>query len=480
MARRRPQPQSTMSGIPAGKHKPVHKDQRVDLLGMIELLLSQLTPALCETVFKRHRRTERERKWTFYALCLFWAAVIVRRPASLRHGLDQTRKGRGRDKLWPRVLARVEAFFEKAQGQRPGLFMHLYRAFVQGILPQAPEAYASWMQGLRRHFPEIHIVDGSRLDAVCHGLKILHDVRAPILPGCVTAFYDLFRGFCRELIFFPNAAEPELTRGQMALGWIASGALIVGDRLYSSLQYFRLLSEHKLFGLFRKNGRLKIRRLGVLSRRQGGRGLLEDLWVEVGCGVGEPKRKLRLIRCRGQGRSLDLLTSVMDPKLLSAEDAVVLYGLRWSVERMFLDLKETLDLHGLYATHPNIVAQQVYAAALVHVAFRVAQAKIAQKAGVLPEQISPAKLFPKLAQAANDYCVAQIRDDAIRRANPGVAIRFPSLRTMPFAHTRLRSILLEPRSPHRRRRRFCPSRRRWKSFAHVTGGPTLLQSASVD
>ena len=470
---------ATMSGIPPGQEKPAPSNLRVDLLGMVELLLSHLTPTLCETVFKRHRKTERERKWTFYALCLFWTAVIVRRPPSLRHGLDQTRKGRGRDKLWPRVLARTEAFFEKAQGQRPGLFMHLYRAFVRSILPAAPEAYASWMKDLRQRFPEIHIVDGSRLDAVCHRLKILHDVRAPILPGCVTAFYDLYRGFCREFLFFPNAAEAELPRGQMALVWITRGALIVGDRLYSSLQYFRVLAEHNLFGLFRKNGRLKIKRLEVLSRKQGSRGLLEDLLVEVGCGIGEPKRRLRLIRFRGQGRSLDLLTSVLDPKMLSAEDAVQLYGLRWSIERMFLDLKETMDLHGLYASHPNIVAQQVYASALVHVAFRVAQAKIAQKAGVLPEQLSPAKLFPKLAQAANDYCVCRIRDEKIRQMNPGIEIRFPSMRAMPFAYTRLGRILLEKRSPHRRRRRFCQSRRRWKSFAHVTGGPTLLQSASV-
>jgi hypothetical protein len=240
-----------------------------------------------------------------------------------------------------------------------------------------------------------------------------------------------------------------------------------------------VLTERNLFGLFRKNGRLKFRRLEVLSRKQGSRGLLEDLLVEVGCGVGEPKRKLRLIRYRSQGRRLDLLTSVLDPMILSAEDAVRLYGLRWSVERIFLDLKKTLDLHGLYAMHPNIVAQQVYAAALVHVAFRIAQAEIARKAGVLPEQLSPAKLFPKLAQAANDYCVSQIRDDVIRQANPGVKIKFPNLRTMPFAYTRLGTILLEKRSPYRRRRRFCPSRRHWKSFAHVTGGPTLLQSASV-
>lgn len=469
---------ATLSGVPKGREKAAPGPSRVDLLGMVELLLSHLTPALCETVFKRHRRTERERKWTFYAICLFWTAMIVRRPASLRQGVDQTRKKRGQDQLWPRVLARPRAFFEKAEGQRPGLFMHLYRAFVRSILPQAPEAYASWMSPLRRHFPEIHVIDGSNLDAVAHRLKITHDERAALLPGCVTAFYDLYRGFCRELIFFPNAAAAELTRGQMALGWIARGALIVGDRLYSYPKYFRKLAEENLFGLFRMNSEIKVRRLRVLSRQQASRALLEDLLVEVG-GRGVPKTKLRLIRHRAKGLSLDLLTSVLDPRMLSAEDALRLYGLRWSVERMFLDLKDTLDLHALYASHPNLVAQQVYASALVHTAFRVAQAKIAQQAKILPEQISPGKLFPQLASAANDYCVCQLHADRVRLLNPGVRIRFPSLKTMPFAATKLDAVMLERRSPKRRKRRRCISRERWKSYAHIPGGPTLLRSASV-
>lgn len=468
---------ATLSGIPEGREKLAAGQLRVDLLGMVELLFAHLTPALCETVFKCHRETERERKWTFYTLCLFWTAVIIRRPPSLSNGLDQTRK-RKHDPLWPRVMAGPKAFFEKAQGQRPGLFMHLYRAFVKSILPHAPETYASWMSPLRQHFPEIHIVDGSRLDAVAHRLKIVHGTRAVILPGCVTAFYDLFHGFCREVLFFPNAAEAELPRAQSTLDWIGPGALIVGDCLYSYTQYFRKLSEAKLFGLSRKNPILKIRRLQLLSRQQGSRNLLEDSLVEVGSGQKEPKQKLRLIRYRAKGRSLDLLTSALDPKMLSAEDAVKLYGLRWSVERLFLDLKDTLDLSCLYASHPNLVAQQVYATALVHAAFRVAQAKIGQQAKILPEQISPGKLFPKLAVAANDYSICQVHADKVRQLNPGVSIRLPSLRTMSFASTRLQSILLERRSPHRKRRRP-PLPGRWKSYKHVRGGPTLLRSVSV-
>jgi len=475
MPRKPPDPPSA---IPPGCEQPIRKAMRVDLLKVTRLLLDHLTPALCEAVFQRHRTTERTRTWTFYAVTLFWAAMIVRHPASIQFGLDETRKGRGRDALWPRVLATPRAFFKKAQGLRPHLFQATYEAFTRSLLPKARPAYASWLGRVRRHFPEVLIVDGSRLDAIGHRLKLLRLERAQVLPGCLTVFYDLFRGITRHVLFFPNAAEAELPRAQATLTDLSPGTLLLGDRLYASLQYFHQLAAHQLYGLVRRNGRLTLKRLQVFSRQQGSRSFVEDGLVEVGCGAGQPKLTLRLIRSRGQGRRVDVLTNVLEPTRLSPEEALALYRLRWSVERLFLDLKETLDLHCLYASHPNLVAQQVYAAAIVHTAFRVAQAGIARQAKVLPEQLSPAKLFPKLAQAVNDHCTVRVYAMKTRALNPGVAITFPGWHTIPSAYTTLGTIVVQHRHGHRRRRRFCAARKHWKSFAHVTGGPTLLQSVS--
>lgn len=471
-------PKDPTSVIPPGCEQPIRTTLQVDLLKMIGLLLDHLTPALCETVFQQQRTIERTRKWTFYAVNLFWAAMIVRHPPSLQHGLDQTRKGRGRDPLWPRVMAAPQAFFQKAQRLRPSLFQATYDAFTRRILPKARPAYASWLSRVRERFPEVLIVDGSRLDAIGHRLKLLRVERAQILPGCLTVFYDLFRGITRQVLFSPHAAAPELPRAQAALRWIAQGALLVGDRLYASVQFFHRLAEQQLYGLVRRHGHLTVRGLQRLSRQAGDLGVLEDTLVEVGSGQTAAPLRLRLIRYRGSRRRLELLTNVAEPSQLSPEEALALYRLRWSVERLFLDLKETLDLHCLYASHPNLVAQQVYAAAIVHTAFRVAQAGIAKQARVLPEQLSPAKLFPKLAQAANDHCVAQITVLKTRRLNPGVAIKFPGWHTLPSAYTTLGAIVVRHRTGPRRRRKFCASRTRWKSFMHVKGGPTFLQSVT--
>jgi hypothetical protein len=466
------------SAIPEGLEKPVDAKRSVCLVAAVELLMKHLTSSLCATVFGRLKDKQRERKWTFAAVVQFWVAMGIMNPPSIGHGVSQARVRQKRDDLWPYVKATTQALLQKCQRLRPDFFKALYDAFLASLWPEIPEAYASWMKGLRKHFPEILVVDGSRLDAIAHRLKLLWSVRARLLPGCLTVFYDLYRGIPRQVLFYPNAAAPELPRALDALAWITKGALLLGDRLYASVKYFHLLIDQGLYGLFRKNGTLKIKRLKVLSRKEG-RGFLEDVLVQVGSGQKHPVVTLRLIRFYAHGRRLELLTNVLDRKKLSAQDAIALYGLRWSIERMFLDVKETLHLHSLYASHPNLVAQQVYATALVYTAFRVAQAQIAAKARVLPEQISPAKLFPKLADVTQRYAEAKWMMLETKALNPRKRIAFPDLRDMPRSRVRLGSIIAQHRKTLRKKKRFCASAKRWKSFAHIRGGPTLLKTATV-
>ena len=51
-------------------------DQRVDLLGTVQVLHEYLTVSMCQTVFVQTHTTERARKWTLAALAEFWTAVI--------------------------------------------------------------------------------------------------------------------------------------------------------------------------------------------------------------------------------------------------------------------------------------------------------------------------------------------------------------------------------------------------------------------
>jgi Transposase DDE domain len=450
---------------------PASPEQRVELLGTVQVLHEHLTTSLCQTVFQQTRTTERERRWSLAALASFWTEVILRAPQSLTQAIEEAATGNGAG--WPRVQATPEAFFERCQTLHWRFFANLYEAFVAQVLPQAMPGYAAPLHTLREHFPEVWIVDGSRLDAVAHRLKLLREVRARVLPGCVTAFYDLYRGITRHLDFNPDAAAGELPRAMAALTHVPQGTLLLGDRLYGVGAFFAALTSRGIAGLGRRNGCQSWRWLRELSKTCVAGGTAWDTLIEVKGKKDIPTQTLRWLRWRKGRERWELLTNVLGPEQLSVSDALRLYPWRWKVERLFFDLKEVLNLHRFYTSSPNGVAMQVYAAALVHTALRVAQGHIAQASGIEPEEIAPAKFFPRLAAASIGLTWSELAFLEIQQANPGIALSKPDWRLCDFAWTTLERIQVEPRNGRRKKRRFCQSRKQWKSFAHIPGGKKL-------
>jgi Transposase DDE domain len=444
---------------------------RIELLGTVQLLHDHLTTSLCQTVFQQTRTTERERQWSLAALASFWTEVMVRAPQSLTQALQEAAAGNGAG--WPHVQASPEAFCQRCQTLHWRFFANLYAAFVEQVLPQASPVYASPLHALRQRFAEVWIVDGSRLDAVANRLKLLRDVRARVLPGCVTAFYDVWRGLTRHLAFHADAAAAELPRATAALPYVPKGTLLLGDRLYGVGAFFAALSTQGIFGLCRRNGRQSWRWRADLAKTSVAGGTGWDSLIEIKGQPEAPPQTLRWLRWRRGRESLELLTNVLEPEQLSLIDVLRLYPWRWKVERLFFDLKEVLNLHRFYTSSPNGVAMQVYAAALVHTAFRVAQGHIAQANGLEPEAISPAKFFPRMATASIGLTWAELAFIEIQQANPGVDLHKPDWRRCDFAWTTLERIQVEPRNERRRKRRFCQSRKQWKSFTHIPGGKNL-------
>ena len=452
--------------------------KRVDLVGTVELLHGVLTEAVCASVFEQTRVTERVRAWTLKALLDFWTAVTLRAPKSLRAALEEAHGGP--EGGWPPIPATSpQAFFARCKDLRWEFFAGLFRAFVERVAPRAPTGFAPRWADLAGRFDGLWILDGSKLDAVAHRLKILWDVRTPVLPGCLEVLYDLVRGIPRVVHFDPDAAKAELLRAYDVIASLPAGVLLLGDRLYCSAKVFHRLGERKAFGVFRVNPSLGLRQVRQLRTAKAQGGTLEDWLVEAGSGQTAPVQTLRWIVLRIPGKKRrELVSNVLDPSRLTAEEALDLYPFRWKVERMFYDLKEVLDLHSFYAGSPNAVAMQVYAAAMVYTALRIAQGKAAHDARLDADEISVPKLFPRMAAAACTWATIEWTVAAMRQANREVELKVPDWRRMPFASVPLAAVMVEHRNPRRRKRRYCVGRRRWKSFAHVRGGPSLLRGLS--
>lgn len=440
--------------------------ERVDLLGPVRILHKHLTQALCEQVFAAGRATERRRIWTLQQIALFWTAVILRAPASLRQALDEAHRGVGG---YPHVQATSQAFFERAKGLRWTFFRDLFDAFLARVLAGHRPVFDASLRKKLAAFPEVWVVDGSGLDAIAHRLKVLWDERVVVLPGSLLVFYDLFRGLPRKFLFHEEAMGSEVGRTEAVLASIAKGTLLVGDRAYGSVRLFAAVAAHGLFLLSRRNKSVKLRERTRMRRAEHDGGVLEEFLVVAGAGSNgvEPQR-LRLVRWTKGSKVVELVTNVLDATMLPGATALLLYRRRWSIERMFFDLKDVLNLHRFYAANVNAVAMQVYAAALVYVALRAAQAQIARDVGVAPERLSVPKLFPRVAVASHDLAAGELTFLATQVANPEVKLREPDWDALDFAWVALASVLVEPRGDERRTRRYCLARRRHASLHHFT------------
>ena len=222
-----------------GKGTKSDRDIDVYLAPTVEFLHGQITETLCAEVFHDVRTTERERKWSLFALARFWLAVILEPPPSLSQLLERTRRYDPRGFL-PLVEASAESFFEKCKNLPSTLFVTLYDRFIDNIVAKAPKAYCEEISHLEDRFSDILAIDGSRLDKIAHRLKILWKEQAAVLPGCLTAVYDLPRGIATQLWFDDDAASSEFNRGLLAVETLRRNTLLLGDRLYCTIQ---LISE---------------------------------------------------------------------------------------------------------------------------------------------------------------------------------------------------------------------------------------------
>jgi hypothetical protein len=110
----------------------------IDLLRVIDLLQTHITPVLCRAVFGKVRKTERPRAWTLDALVRLWTAVVLRAPAALSQALAGSLEGR--DALLPRIEASPEAFCQRCCDLRPAFFAKVFSTATAAAGRRSTEA----------------------------------------------------------------------------------------------------------------------------------------------------------------------------------------------------------------------------------------------------------------------------------------------------------------------------------------------------
>jgi Transposase DDE domain len=435
--------------------------QRIDLLAVTQMLQEHLTDALCEDVFEQVRGKERRRQIGLSTLARFWTAVVLRAPPSLTQALAEANRRPGQaTSAYPVVEASEQAFFQRCADLEPEFFRRVFEALRARLEVAEPARYgAGWAEVAERFGGRIWAVDGSSLDPVARRLQVLQRDRRVPIPGTVIGFFDLRRGTLARLRYERDLQPKEGLCAREALAEVPEGTLLLGDRLYGVPVFLEAAKQRGVNALVRRNRLVAFAAERRLSSSEADGARMTDELGFYGLSPNTPTIQARLIRWKAGDRSLELITDVLDPARLSAQEALALYRERWGVERLFFELKEVLNLHRFYAANANAVAMQVYAAAIVHVALKTAQGRIAAAASLEPEQLSPQKLFPKVAAASSCLTTAELTFDAVQRANPNVRLNKPDWHTMAFAYAVLDEVRVEPRDHRHDRQRLKPDGR---------------------
>jgi hypothetical protein len=450
--------------------------EEVPSANYLSVVWEHLTESLCAEVFAATRERERQRKWTLFALVWFWIALLQSRYSSQTRALLEARTG---SPLFPPVDATPEAFFQKIQNVRPVFFQNVFRAYTERLKPEAASSFEQELPIDAQLFPNVFAVDGSRLEKVGRLLKVARKTTQAILPGSMEAVYDLRRGLLQELYFDPDGCGGEIRMFEAVLPSIPRGSLVVNDRYYAKPVIWQAVAAAGLSMVSRYNKTVKKQRVEVLGKERSRDLCVDDWLVDMGGSRGSAPVRLRWVRLWNRQFELILITNVLDPNRLTPAQLLALYRRRWSVERMYLAMKDVLELNHLYNCSPAAVGQQVYATAILYNTLRVSQSKIAATAEIPPEALSVDKLFPTLidhyikatyiAFGAEDM-FERMKAEHPRLRRPHMPIDHPTLRV------RIRDHLLEKRNERRRKRRFCKGRARATSYNKIPGAKKLLEN----
>jgi hypothetical protein len=129
-------------------------------------------------------------------------------------------------------------------------------------------------------------------------------------------------------------------------------------------------------------------------------------------------RELRYVLPRDGRRTLSvtIVTTLLDPELYPKEKIAALYGVRWTVETHFAELKTTLKMRKLKSTTPEGVLKELIAYTLVYNLVHAVMQLAAARQGVTPDRISFIDTIRWLLTAAAD---AELPDLVINPRRPG-------------------------------------------------------------
>jgi hypothetical protein len=232
----------------------------------------------------------------------------------------------------------------------------------------------------------------------------------------ILGLFDAFTGMVVEMLCFPLRTHEQSKVWQLH-PLLKPGDVLVGDRGFCSFAHLAMLHARGVAGLFRMHQKQivdflphrKTRRKGQKGKpnsrfvRRLGKGdqvvewrrpKVRPAWMTAAQFDALPDtlrvRELRY-HLAGKGRrtrEVTIATTLLDPLRYPKDKVCELYGLRWSVETHFLELKTTLKMRRVKSQTAQGVEKELAVYCLVYNLVRALMVRASVRQGVTPDRIS--------------------------------------------------------------------------------------------
>lgn len=224
-------------------------------------------------------------------------------------------------------------------------------------------------------------------------------------PGCGFPVARLLAIFCWASGSLLHLVAESLHVSELAmlrrlLDRLEPGTVVLGDVYFSSYYDLALLRQHGLDGVYRMHARRPTdlrqgtrlgpgdRRLTWSKPRIPPRRVSADEWATIPESLTVRHVQVRLAERGFRGRTLNLVTTLLDPQAFPAAELANLYRDRWMAELNLRSLKTTLGMEVLRCQSPEMVRKELAVYQLAYNLIRLLMWRAAQGHGVDPRRLS--------------------------------------------------------------------------------------------
>ncbi len=214
---------------------------------------------------------------------------------------------------------------------------------ASGVLRQLRGEAVPWLRGKR-----VKILDGNYLSATERRIAELRTLSAAPLPGRALVVWDQGTRLIENVVLTEHGQANERSLLGQVLETVRPGEVWIGDRSFCTMDFLLGLKDAQAQFVIRHHGWLTGIPQG--KRRFLGRNALEEKVWEQALTIRQGRRRMRVRRItirlteptREGDTELHILTNLTQREA-SAARVAELYGRRWTIEVVFLELQTALS-----------------------------------------------------------------------------------------------------------------------------------------